>query len=84
MNSKTQLTVQAWGNSLAVRIPSKIARNARLVLGQPVAIEVVDGSVVVTPEGKVRRSLAQLLKSYDPAIHGGEIDTGGRVGKERF
>jgi antitoxin MazE len=84
VRAKAQLTVQTWGNSLAVRIPSKVARSARLVVGQSVAMEVVDGSVVVTPEGKPKRSLAQLLRSFDPAVHGGEIVVQGRVGKERF
>jgi len=72
MSEKAQLTIQAWGNSLAVRIPARMAKATRLSLGQPVALEVVDGAVVVRPEGKPKLTLAQKLKAYDPAIHGGE------------
>jgi len=72
MSAKAQLTVQAWGNSLAVRIPARVARASRLSLGQPVAVEAVDGMVMVKPEGKPKLTLAQKLKAFDPAIHGGE------------
>jgi len=82
MAEKTQLTIQAWGNSLAVRIPARVARAGRLALGQPVALEVVDGAIVVRPEGKPKLTLAQKLKAYDPAIHGGEAMTTRRVGTE--
>jgi antitoxin MazE len=88
MNAKTQPklkpTVQVWGNSMALRIPKRIAVQVRLTVGQPVDFKVVDGSVVVTPEGKPKLSLEQLLKKFDPAIHGGEVNTGGLVGAERF
>lgn len=38
MSDTASLKVQMWGNSLAVRIPSGIARKARLVAGQSIAI----------------------------------------------
>lgn len=82
MSEKAQLTIQAWGNSLAVRIPARVAKASRLALGQPVALEVVDGTVVVRPEGKPKLTLAQKLKAYDPALHGGEAMTTRRVGAE--
>jgi antitoxin MazE len=83
MTVKAQLTVQAWGNSLAVRIPARVARASRLILGQPVAVEAVDGMVIVKPEGKPTLTLAQKLKAFDPAIHGGEMMASRRVGAER-
>lgn len=82
--TKLKPTVQIWGNSMAIRIPKRIAVQVRLAVGQPVDFRVVDGSVVVTPEGKPKLSLEQLLKKFDPAIHGGEVNTGGLVGVERF
>jgi antitoxin MazE len=84
MSAKAQLTVQAWGNSLAVRIPARIARVSRLTVGQPVAVEVVNGAVVVTPEGKPKLTLVQKLKRYDPRIHGGEVMVTRRAGAEAF
>ncbi|HVY23454.1 MAG TPA: AbrB/MazE/SpoVT family DNA-binding domain-containing protein [Steroidobacteraceae bacterium] len=82
MSARAQLTVQAWGNSLAVRIPARIAKASRLALGQPVALEVADGVVIVRPEGKPKLTLAQKLKAYNPDIHGGEAMTTNRVGAE--
>jgi antitoxin MazE len=82
MTVKAQLTVQAWGNSLAVRIPARVARASRLALGQPVAVEVVDGVVVVRPDGKPKLTLAQKLKAFDPRIHGGEAMAVRRAGAE--
>jgi antitoxin MazE len=82
MSAKAQLTVQAWGNSLAVRIPAKVARASRLALGQPVEVQVVNGAVVVSLKGKPKLTLAQKLKLYDPRVHGGEVMVTRRVGTE--
>ncbi len=84
MTTKAELTVQAWGNSLAVRIPAAVARAAHLVVGQPVAVEVADGVVTVKPAGKPRLTLAQKLKAFDSALHGGEAMASGRAGAEVF
>ena len=84
MAAKAELTVQAWGNSLAVRIPARVARAAHLAVGQPVAIESVEGGLIVRPTGKAMLTLEQKLKAYDPVIHGGEAMAGGLVGAEKF
>lgn len=84
MTVKAELTVQAWGNSLAVRLPARVARAARLVVGQPVVVELVADGVLVRPTGKPRLTLEQMLGAYDPAIHGGEAMAGVRVGAEIF
>lgn len=83
MGAKAELTVQSWGNSLAVRIPAAVARAARLVAGQPVSVESIDGAVLVKLRGLPRLTLAQKLKVFDPGLHGGEaMATSGRVGAE--
>lgn len=83
MSAKAELKIQAWGNSLAVRIPSAVARQARLLNGQPVSIEASDGVVIVKPLGRLPRlTLAQKLKAFDPKVHGGEIMEARPVGKE--
>jgi antitoxin MazE len=74
MGTKAELTLQNWGNNLAVRIPASVARAARLVRGQPVIVEAVDGQVVVRPSGgPARMSLEQMVKAFDPQVHSGEI-----------
>lgn len=74
MGAKAELTLQNWGNNLAVRIPAAVARAARLVTGQPVTVEVVDDHLVVRPQGRLpRMTLEQMVKAFDPNVHGGEV-----------
>jgi antitoxin MazE len=83
MNVKASLSIQTWGNSLAVRIPAKLARASRLEVGQPVSIEASDGVLIVKPEGRPKLSLAQKLKRFDPIAHAGEaMPTRGKRGNE--
>lgn len=77
-------TIQEWGNGLAVRITAPVAKAARFALGLPVRVEVVDGGIFLRAVGKPRLTLAQKLKAFDPAIHGGEKMLSGRVGAEVF
>jgi antitoxin MazE len=82
MSKTATLTLQQWGNSLAVRIPAAVARSARFKVGQPVEVSVQDSSVVVTAVGQPRLTLAQKLAAFDPVLHTGEAMASGRVGKE--
>jgi antitoxin MazE len=84
MAKSATLTVQQWGNSLAVRIPAAVARSARFRVGQPVEVSAQDSNVLVRPTGDPKLTLAQKLAAFDPAVHGGEAMTTGRVGKEAF
>ena len=81
---KATLTIQQWGNSLAVRIPAAIARSARFAVGQPVEISLQDSSVVVRRVGAPKLSLAQKLEAFDPAKHSGEAMATARLGVEVF
>jgi antitoxin MazE len=76
------LTVQRWGNSLAVRIPAAVARSARFRVGQPVEVSAQDSNVLVKPLGEPRLTLAQKLAAFDPALHGGEAMATRPVGNE--
>ena len=78
------LTIQQWGNSLAVRIPAAVARSARFKVGQPVEVSAQDSSVLVQAIGEPRLSLAQKLAAFDPDRHGGEAMATGRIGHEEF
>ncbi len=84
MSKAAKLTIQQWGNSLAVRIPSAVARSARFAVGQPVEMVVEDAVIMVRPVGEPKLTLAQKLALFDPAKHGGEVMATGRVGAEVF
>lgn len=82
MTKAATLTVQQWGNSLAVRIPAAVARSARFKVGQPVEVSARDSNVLVKAVGKPKLTLAQRLAAFDPALHGGEVMATATVGNE--
>ena len=84
MSKTATLTVQRWGNSLAVRIPAKVARSARFKVGQPVEVSAQDSNVLVRAIGEPKLSLAQRLAAFDPDRHAGEVMPTARVGREVF
>lgn len=82
MAKSATLTVQQWGNSLAVRIPAAVARTVRFRVGQPVEVSAQDSNVLVKPLGEPRLTLAQKLAAFDPGVHGGEVMGSRPVGNE--
>ncbi len=84
MAKSATLTVQQWGNSLAVRIPSAVAKSAGFKLGQPVKVSAQRSKVLVTAVGTPKLTLAQKLAAFDPARHSGETMATTSVGREIF
>jgi antitoxin MazE len=82
MTKTATLTVQRWGNSLAVRIPAVVARSARFKVGQPVEVSAQDSNVLVRAVGTPKLTLAQKLAAFDAARHGGEAMATAAVGNE--
>jgi antitoxin MazE len=82
MAKHAMLTVQQWGNSLAVRIPAAVARSAHFRVGQPVEVSAQDSNVLVRAIGEPRLTLAQKLAVFDPVLHGGEALASPPVGQE--
>lgn len=79
-----QTSIAKWGNSLALRLPSHIARESRLEEGATVTIEVsASGSLVVTPTRK-RLKLADLLQDYPARGESHEFDWGQAKGEEAW
>jgi len=78
------LTIQKWGNNLAVRIPAAVARSARLSVGQPVEVSAELGGVRVQTVGAPRLSLAQKLARFDPSQHCAEAMATDLLGAEKL
>lgn len=76
------LTIQKWGNNLAVRIPAAVARSARLSVGQPVRVSAESDGVRVCSLGAPKLTLAQKLARFDPQTHAGEVMATRPVGRE--
>jgi antitoxin MazE len=84
MNKTANITVQQWGNSLAIRIPAALARKVHFVVGQPVELTADDFGVTIHRKGTPKLSLDQKLEAFDPEKHCGEAMAFGRVGAEAF
>lgn len=82
MTKTALLTVQQWGNSLAVRIPAAVARSAKFTVGQPVEVSAQESNVMVRPIGAPKLTLSQKLAAFDPVRHGGEVMPTVAVGNE--
>jgi antitoxin MazE len=76
--------VQKWGNSLALRIPRSVAKEARLEQDTPVELRLVNGRLIVSPVAEDEVTLEKLLAGItDENIHD-EVDWGPAVGKEAW
>lgn len=78
------LDIKQWGNSLGIRLPASVAREAHLRVDQRVRISVEGGQVVITPVPDAPLTLKQRLARFDPARHGGEVMASQAVGAERW
>ena len=79
---KTTAQVKMWGNSLAIRIPSQVARD--LGLTNDSLIEITsDGTMATIKRNKRSRlSLDELVKNITPENVHSEINWGVPIGKE--
>jgi antitoxin MazE len=75
------ITVSKWGNSLGIRIPLGVAKEAGIGLGSPVRVSAQKGRIVVEP---VVFDLATLVKGITPQNRHNEIETGPAVGEEAW
>ncbi len=76
------MKIQKWGNSLAIRIPSAVARQVGFQLGQPVRMTPQQSALLISPTGKPDLTLAQKLALFDLATHGGESMATTPTGRE--
>ena len=81
---QNETTVSKWGNSLAVRIPLAIAKQASLDEGDPVAL-VLDsnGGIVLRPTRR-RYKLSELVGRITPKNRHRETDWGPPQGEESW
>jgi antitoxin MazE len=81
---KNESTISKWGNSLAVRIPLAIAKQASLGEGDSVLLALNrDGGIVVRPTRR-KYELSDLVARITPRNRHGETDWGPRQGKESW
>lgn len=76
--------VQKWGNSLALRLPKRLAEEIGITRESDVELTVRDGTIVIAPERTPRYELDQLLAEVTPDNLHRETDTGRAVGGEEW
>lgn len=76
--------VKKWGNSLAVRIPSTVAKENQLHSGATIRLSSHDGQIVIAPVREQRYRLADLLKDVTHKNLHGEVPCGDAAGKEEW
>lgn len=78
------LDIKQWGNSLGVRLPAAIAREARLHVDQRVHMSVEEGAIIIRPEQSPDLTLEERLSRFNPIRHGGETMQTRAVGAEKW
>ncbi|HYY26123.1 MAG TPA: AbrB/MazE/SpoVT family DNA-binding domain-containing protein [Candidatus Udaeobacter sp.] len=73
--------VQKWGNSLALRIPKRLAK---VTEGTVLNLAVFEGKVVATPVEQKKLSLSELLAKVNKKNLHGEVDFGRAAGRETW
>jgi antitoxin MazE len=72
--------VKKWGNSLGVRIPRTLAKQAGIA--EDVVVDLsIEANQIIIRKAKTYQ-LATLLAQVTPSNKHDEIDTGTRIGKE--
>ena len=82
MPNETQ--VSKWGNSLAVRIPQAIVRDARLAEGDKLSLALADDGSIVLRSRHRKYSLDELVAKIKPKNRHCETDWGAPQGKESW
>jgi antitoxin MazE len=77
-----ETVIKKWGNSLAIRIPSLIAKDLSLKEGSSVEIEDDRGKIVIKP--KKKNDLKEMLNNIDNKNIHGEFETEGPAGNEAW
>jgi len=70
-----------WGNSIALRVPSKVAESLGIVPGSVASLDLKRDKLIITPQ-RHRYQLDDLLAGITSKNLPQETDTGAAVGAE--
>jgi len=79
-----ELTISKWGNSLAVRVPLAIAKQAGLGEGDRVTVTLDRNGGVVLRPARRKYELAELVSRITPKNRHRETDWGHPQGEESW
>ena len=76
--------VAKWGNSLAVRIPRAIVKEAGLAEGDRLSLDLGTGGTIVLRSSRRKYSLDDLVTGISKTNRHGETSWGAAQGKESW
>jgi antitoxin MazE len=76
------LTIQKWGNSLALRIPKTVAKQVNVHQGSRMDMSLVANKIILTSSEVKEYDLKSLLKKVNKKNLHQEVSFGKAVGKE--
>ena len=79
-----EIRVEAWGDSVALRIPSDLAAQTGLQLGLTVEVTSRGQELVVSVPNRSRSRLETVVEGITEGNRHGEVDFGPPVGRESW
>ncbi len=76
------ISITPWGNSHGIRLSRQLMQAMGVSPDTPLQVNVLSKGRLELVAKPVRPTLAQKLKVYDPALHGGELMVDAPVGAE--
>jgi antitoxin MazE len=81
---RNETTVSKWGNSLAVRIPRAIAKEANITEGDSLAMKLDQDGAIVLRSSRKKYELSELVSAITPKNRHRESEWGQPQGKESW
>ncbi len=79
-----RIKIQKWGNSLALRIPSRLAGQSKIREDEYVNLTLEDNKIIIEPIEEKKYSLKELISGINKSNLHREIDFGKQVGNEHW
>ena len=77
-----EAVIRKWGNSLALRLPATVLKEAGYQLEQKVDLIVSRGRIIIQPSEKVEYDIDELVSGINAANAHDEVSFGRPVGQE--
>jgi antitoxin MazE len=76
--------IQKWGNSQGIRLKKSLLADAQIDVGDDVNIQVKDGTLIVTPEKRIRdrHKIEDLVARIPKGYQNREVGWGKPTGRE--